>query len=492
MSAACRNCGAPVGEGDAFCGTCGSPTTGNEGTAPAATEATLAEALTLGDVKGDTDPPMFAPPPRAQIRLGSMPPDDALAHTSSPIRQMIDIQLGEPSYDPLSNRGFLGQIGRRLLLYVLLAVALELVLLFLDIIIPQSKAFDFTSVIVVVSEALIIVLGFSFLLIPVSSTLAYGSQRVSYQGHTAEQVIDRILKAFQRHAIPCYTLQVRPFSVPGETGRFYIQLRHGIFVGVITCFSHGRDLYVSWAFTLHMSPLRAIFMGAGRIILSVTGRSYISQTIRYDSARATPSAIQMCIEEAIEPAISGAGPGASESRSDIIARKGSQLPREISVMVYLDTDDAAATARAVVAVDHLVETIGYDGPIRSQVEVGSFVRHSWAKLKSALTSDEIKDLIIKTERALELRYVDSAQADFDNTIADAISKLSIATADIPSACVRAGSILFIKYPGPNGPVILIRNLSQREIRALELFPGIQQEPQTVLESLAIAIAGTTL
>ena len=92
---------------------------------------------------------------------------------------------------------------------------------------------------------------------------------------------------------------------------------------------------------------------------------------------------------------------------------------------------------------------------------------------------------------MELRYLDLAQADADNKVADALSKIVASLADVPSACVRAGSILLIKYPGPQGPVILTRNLSQLEINTLERYPEIQRNPQTVLESLSLAIANAS-
>jgi hypothetical protein len=49
----------------------------------------------------------------------------------------------------------------------------------------------------------------------------------------------------------------------------------------------------------------------------------------------------------------------------------------------------------------------------------------------------------------------------------------------------------IKYAGPEGPIILTKNLSPSELGALERFPGIQQDPRRVLESLAIALASDT-
>jgi hypothetical protein len=165
-----------------------------------------------------------------------------------------------------------------------------------------------------------------------------------------------------------------------------------------------------------------------------------------------------------------------------------QIPDEISVIVYLDTDSDATIARVIKSVDRLVEVLGYYGPTRLSMERGSFFRQSWARLKRFFTSEEARELAIKTERALEIRYLDREQAQVDNSIADALSKIIGSLADVPSACIRAGSILLIKYPGPDGVVLLTRNLSQLEIRTLEQFPEIQRVPQTALESLALAIS----
>jgi hypothetical protein len=53
--------------------------------------------------------------------------------------------------------------------------------------------------------------------------------------------------------------------------------------------------------------------------------------------------------------------------------------------------------------------------------------------------------------------------------------------------MRVGSILLIKFSDENGAVLLSRNLSQLEIRALERFPEIQKNPRTVLEALGTAV-----
>jgi hypothetical protein len=163
-----------------------------------------------------------------------------------------------------------------------------------------------------------------------------------------------------------------------------------------------------------------------------------------------------------------------------------EVLQEISVGVYLDSDDPSTAERILRCVDEFVDLLGYDGPIRPVIEHGSFVRRSLAKIKVALTSDEVRDLIAKAERAVEVRILDSEQADVDYKMAAAVSNIIAALADAPNACIQIGSILFIKYSGPQGSVVLSKNLSLKEIKTLERFPGIQKEPHNVLEYLAVA------
>jgi hypothetical protein len=214
---------------------------------------------------------------------------------------------------------------------------------------------------------------------------------------------------------------------------------------------------------------------------------------RFDFPPPEDSPLEAEAARASQPHEGGAYAQSSENAADDADgygppddRSAERFPDEISVMLYIDTDSVPAIARVVSAVDKFVEALGYGDPISPEVSRGSFIRRSWAKLRSGLTSDEVRDLGINVERAVELQYLDVRQADVDNKIAEALSQLILSIADVPSACVRAGSILLIKYPGPHGPTVLVKQLSQRELKALEKYPGIQQEPDKVLETLALA------
>jgi hypothetical protein len=124
----------------------------------------------------------------------------------------------------------------------------------------------------------------------------------------------------------------------------------------------------------------------------------------------------------------------------------------------------------------------------STAERGPFVRKSLAKIKKALTTDEAKELGIQVRRAVELVALDKQQAEVDNKIADTLSTLIASLSDVSSAAIRAGSILLIKYQGPQGPEVQIRNLSQLEMRALERYPEIQHDPRKALQALALAVS----
>ncbi|WP_372659928.1 hypothetical protein [Amycolatopsis kentuckyensis] len=159
----------------------------------------------------------------------------------------------------------------------------------------------------------------------------------------------------------------------------------------------------------------------------------------------------------------------------------------ISVDAYLDTDDQDTIDNVLRHLDDVVLALGYGKPEGITVEHGSIFRRSFSKAKETLTSAEMKERLEKVERAVEVQGLLLPQAEVDFKISQAISGIIANLANTPSACIRAGSILLIKYQTNDGPVILTRNLSVHEIRTLERFPGITKEPSKALDLLATTI-----
>ncbi len=160
---------------------------------------------------------------------------------------------------------------------------------------------------------------------------------------------------------------------------------------------------------------------------------------------------------------------------------------EITVDIYLDTNDRVAAARVFGAADSLVRTLGYDGPFDEEIVYGSIFRRAKAVAMEAATSEELRERLIQLERLIELNVLESKQAAVNVREAQAARMLIDSIADVPQACLRLGSVLVVKYQDAGGPVLLTRNLSQLEMHALERFPEIQKNPRQVLDALATAV-----
>jgi hypothetical protein len=157
----------------------------------------------------------------------------------------------------------------------------------------------------------------------------------------------------------------------------------------------------------------------------------------------------------------------------------------IPVFIYLDTDDEEAAGRVVRAVDNLVDVLGYEGPISPVTERGSFIRRSWARIKGAPASRELRDEAL---RAAALYSLDSRQAAVDNAASNAVAQVITSLSTVASAAVHVGSLLIIKVTEPDGQVVTVKNLTAQEIWTLRERSGILREPRKVLELLALAVA----
>lgn len=160
---------------------------------------------------------------------------------------------------------------------------------------------------------------------------------------------------------------------------------------------------------------------------------------------------------------------------------------DISVDIYLDTDEEEVATDIIALVAGLIDNMGYTESPEVHIERGSIFRRSRAGSQRMLSSGELRDRLVKVERAIEIAGIDVRQADVDSKTSEAVARLIVGLAQVPRACIRAGSILLIKYETSEGPAILARNLSQLEIRALERFPEIQKRPEAVFEALAMAV-----
>jgi hypothetical protein len=164
---------------------------------------------------------------------------------------------------------------------------------------------------------------------------------------------------------------------------------------------------------------------------------------------------------------------------------------DMTVAIFADTNHDAAQQRLIVAVDVLVTLAGFVGPLDEEVLRGSIFRRSRARARALLTSEQVVDRLASVERALELAALDLPQARVDQLSAQSAATLLAEMHDVPRVAVRLGAILLIKFTDASGPVILLRSLTPREVRALEHYPLMQMHPERLLDMLAMAIEAET-
>jgi hypothetical protein len=211
---------------------------------------------------------------------------------------------GEPTFDPLRNKRYLGQLLRRSVIYAVAGVTVELLILFIGGFFALVGGFTALAVLPVVTF-LVGLAGFlCFWLLPVPAMLAYDSRIVTFEARSADRTLACVAEALDRHRTPRDSLRERDLSLPGEGRRHYLEIRRGVFAGYVCCFGSGHDLYLSWTFWIYMSPLRCVILRVSRMMQNLGGRGNdLYQTLRFESARAMVGALQLCTAEAIETAI---------------------------------------------------------------------------------------------------------------------------------------------------------------------------------------------
>lgn len=137
----------------------------------------------------------------------------------------------------------------------------------------------------------------TFWLLPISALVAQRAQLLTYRGPDAATIVNGVVAALDRHATPRDALRMRMIAMPGRPRRTYLEVRDEIFTGYVSCFAHGKDLYVGWTFWLRISPL-------GAVLTRLSRRSSATyQTLRWESAKATAGAIEASVLDGIGLAI---------------------------------------------------------------------------------------------------------------------------------------------------------------------------------------------
>lgn len=299
----------------------------SESSRPASASVRPAEAFAAA-VSGSTRLRVANPRDQAESVAASADPQ---SYITSDDRRMGYADLGvSGSLDPLSNSRFFWQLARRFALYFVVSGVISFALWVLAFIVTLSTgglaavgngggAFSAVAIIDLLITAALMAM---FLFMPVPALLGQWSRMLTFQAPAAASALDHVQRALDRHATPHDNIGLRALCPPGEGRRNYLELRRGYFAGYVSCFPHGRDLYVGWTFWIYISPVRLFLIRIGRRFQDYTGRGNdMYQTLRYEAARATIAALHTCTLEGVDIATGGTPvPDGSDGRRRASAR----------------------------------------------------------------------------------------------------------------------------------------------------------------------------
>ncbi len=180
---------------------------------------------------------------------------------------------------------------------------------------------------------------------------------------------------------------------------------------------------------------------------------------------------------------------AHSSYADLTLAEAIPSADSMQLAIYADVEENTEEWRRLSnAGEAVAEALGFARESQLPTEYGSvFERGFWKRI---VTSDEARQYEAMLQQALGLRVAMLNQAEVDSKQAAAAADLITAVAAVPTACVKVGSLLLIKYAvAPNDdPIVLVRSLSPREVQAIDRYPAILKNPETALDALNMAIA----
>ncbi len=234
---------------------------------------------------------------------------------------------GQANLDPAGNTRFLLRVLRQAALFAGIYALIETVLLLVFLGLGFAGMGLHSAVRLETQSLWQVALGLAalFWIIPVPALLGQWTMLVESGADASSVTFEHIAMAFREHNVPLDSLEVRAVSPPHESARDYLELRRGRFSGYISCFPHGRDLYVGWTFFLRMCPARLMLISIGRSVQHVTRRGGdVQRALWFESTRALVAAMHSAALAGVGSAVSDpdALGSSTGSADDVVVKFG--------------------------------------------------------------------------------------------------------------------------------------------------------------------------
>ncbi|MEW1951053.1 hypothetical protein AB0280_17600 [Pseudarthrobacter sp902506025] len=207
-----------------------------------------------------------------------------------------------------------------------------------------------------------------------------------------------------------------------------------------------------------------------------------------------PRELRKVLKDAILPRVAVAEPEMYESVQRVTRPKPAPVP-DMTVSVFLDTDDAVTALKVIKATQRMANELGYETPTITDVQRGSLWTWMVAKWNSAegqkivaASKAKGKEIIEEAEHLGKLQ-IQKQQAEVDASNVSSAVELMTAYADVSRVAIKIGALLFVKYPAPDGSsVVITRTLSTKEMIAYDKTPSICSKPELLEQNLALLVA----
>jgi hypothetical protein len=147
-------------------------------------------------------------------------------------------------------------------------------------------------------------------------------------------------------------------------------------------------------------------------------------------------------------------------------------------------------AQLVALLRHLCAQTGIALVASLPAQSGSWFKKLYAKTTSPETIEALQERLQKAERALELATLHKSQADVDKTLAEAAALLIKQLENVSRAACQLGSVVVLKYNDDAGrPMVIVRNLTQRQLAEVEQNQDLLCEPEYLLRRLCVIDGG---
>lgn len=157
-----------------------------------------------------------------------------------------------------------------------------------------------------------------------------------------------------------------------------------------------------------------------------------------------------------------------------------RIKRSVALALYLKK--GAKREIAVEAISEILVSLGYEPIIDSEMD-GSFFKRLVGLSKDFVTQDQVQHEIKKLKRHIENQTVARSQAEIDEKLANAVSKLLAATKDEESVFMF-GSFVIVKILDGDGKFkTAVKSLSSDEQIVLSMEQSLFTEPSKFFVNL---------